>query len=233
MFITRSRITIAIGATTTAAALFAGGCSNDNSTPGMDHGSSSSQTSSGKPAARSDFNDADVTFLQMMYPHHAQAVEMARLVPSRTQNEQVRMLAANIEKAQSPEMQQITELLESFGKPAPSTTGHGGHGMEMPSMTSTMKMPGMTSMPMTTMPGTSNMPGMMSTEQMNALAAASGADFDRQWMEMMIEHHNGAITMANTELASGVNPDAKALATSISAAQQAEIATMRGLLGQR
>ncbi|WP_329413329.1 DUF305 domain-containing protein [Nocardia vinacea] len=217
MFITRSRITVAIAATTTAAALFAGGCSNDNSMPGMDHGSSSA--SSGKPATRSDFNDADVTFLQTMYPHHAQAVEMARLVPSRTQNEQVRALAADIEKAQSPEMEQITTLLESFGKPAPTSSGHGGHNMEM---TTTMNMPGMTTMP-----------GMMSNEQMNALAAASGADFDRQWLELMIEHHTGAIAMSNTELAGGVNPDAKALATAIVAAQQAEIGTMRGLLGQR
>lgn len=217
MFITRSRITVAIAATTTAVALFAGGCSNDNSMPGMDHGSSSA--SSGKPATRSDFNDADVTFLQMMYPHHAQAVEMARLVPSRTQNEQVRALAADIEKAQSPEMEQITTLLKSFGKPAPTSSGHGGHNMEM---TTTMNMPGMTTMP-----------GMMSNEQMNALAAASGADFDRQWLELMIEHHTGAIAMSNTELAGGVNPDAKALATAIVAAQQAEIGTMRGLLGQR
>ncbi|WP_433711644.1 DUF305 domain-containing protein [Nocardia sp. CA-084685] len=231
MFITRSRITIAIAATTTAAALFAGGCSNDNS--GMDHGSSSSPATSGKPAARSDFNDADVTFLQMMYPHHAQAVEMARLVPSRTRNEQVRTLAAGIEQAQSPEMAQITALLESFGKPAPSAAGHGGHSMQMPSTTSTMNMPGMPSMPMTAMPTTSNMPGMMSNEQMNALAATSGGDFDRQWLQMMIEHHNGAITMSNTELAGGINPDAKALATAIIAAQQAEIGTMRGLLGQR
>ncbi|MFI7668097.1 DUF305 domain-containing protein [Nocardia sp. NPDC049526] len=216
MFITRSRITVAIAATTTAAALFAGGCSNDNSMPGTDHGSAS--VSSGKPAARSDFNDADVTFLQMMYPHHAQAVEMARLVPSRTGNEQVRALAADIEKAQSPEMEQITELLESFGKPAPTSSAHGGHNMEM---TTTMNMPGTT------------MPGMMSNEQMNALAAASGADFDRQWLELMIDHHTGAIAMSNTELGGGVNPDAKALATAIVAAQQAEIGTMRGLLGQR
>ncbi|MGY4099669.1 DUF305 domain-containing protein [Nocardia sp. R16R-3T] len=227
MFNTRNRITIAIAATTTAAALFAAGCSNDkeSTSPGTDHGASSSPMSSGKPAARSDFNDADVTFLQMMYPHHAQAVEMARLVPSRTQNEQVRALAADIEKAQSPEMEQITTLLESFGKPAPTNSGHGGHSMQMPT---TMNMPGMT-----TMPSTSNMPGVMSTEQMNALAAASGADFDRQWLAMMIEHHTGAISMSDTELAGGVNPDAKALATAIVAAQQTEIDTMRGLLGQR
>jgi uncharacterized protein (DUF305 family) len=85
-------------------------------------------------------------------------------------------------------------------------------------------MPGMSSAP--------SMPGMMTPEQMNALQAASGADFDRQWMEMMIDHHNGAIAMANTELANGVNPDAKALASSIISAQQAEIATMRTMLGQ-
>ncbi|WP_063036547.1 DUF305 domain-containing protein [Nocardia pseudovaccinii] len=217
MFSTRSRITVAIAATSTAAALFAGGCGNDDSMPGMDHGSAS--VSSGKPAARSDFNDADVTFLQMMYPHHAQAVEMARLVPSRTRNEQVRALAADIEKAQSPEMEQITKLLESFGKPAPTSSGHGGHNMEM---TTSMNMP-----------GTTTMPGMMSNEQMNTLAAASGADFDRQWLELMIEHHTGAIAMSNTELDGGVNPDAKALATAVVAAQQAEIGTMRGLLGQR
>ncbi|WP_433731700.1 DUF305 domain-containing protein [Nocardia sp. CA-129566] len=222
MFITRSRITLAIAVTSTAAALFAAGCSNSES-PSTDQGASSSRASSGKPAARTDFNDADVAFLQMMYPHHAQAVEMARLVPSRTQNEQVRALAANIEKAQTPEMEQITTLLESFGKPAPSSTGHGGHSMEMPT-----NMPGTT-----TMPSTSAMPGIMSNEQMNALAAASGADFDRKWMELMIEHHTGAITMANTELANGVDPDAKALATAIVAAQQSEIDTMRGLLEQR
>jgi uncharacterized protein (DUF305 family) len=216
MFITRTRITVAIAATGTAAALFAAGCSNaSGSMPGMDHGSSSSMsTASGKPAARTDFNDADVTFLQMMYPHHAQAVDMAKLVPSRSQNQQLLTLAANVEKAQAPEMQQISTLLQSFGKPAPPAPG--GH--DMPGM------PGMSSAP--------SMPGMMTPEQMNALQAASGADFDRQWMEMMIDHHNGAIAMANTELANGVNPDAKALAGSIISAQQAEIATMRTMLGQ-
>ena len=227
MFSTRNRLTVAIAVTTTTAALFAAGCSDDDgSMPGMDHGSSSSSpATSAKPAARSDFNDADVTFLQMMYPHHAQAVEMARLVPSRTQNEQLRALAADVEQAQAPEMEQITTLLQSFGKPAPSASGHN---MEMPGMTSTMNMPGMT-----TTPSTANMPGMMSNDQMNALAAASGADFDRQWMHMMIEHHTGAISMSNTELTSGTNTDARTLATAIIAAQQAEIATMRGLLGQR
>ncbi|MFI6214488.1 DUF305 domain-containing protein [Nocardia brasiliensis] len=206
MFTSRTRISTAVAAVTTVTALFAAGCGDDdsNTMPGMDHGSSSTSASSSTPAARTDFNDADVTFLQMMYPHHAQAVEMAQLVPSRSRNPQLQALATGVEQAQAPEMQQITTLLQSFGKPAPGTGGHAGH----------------------------NMPGIMTPEQMSALQAASGPDFDRQWLTMMIEHHTGAIAMAETELADGTNGDAKALARSIIDAQRAEIDTMRGMLGQ-
>ncbi|OPX07339.1 DUF305 domain-containing protein [Mycobacterium sp. AT1] len=141
-------------------------------------------------------------FLQMMYPHHAQAVDMAKLVPSRSQNQQVITLAQNIEKAQGPEMTQMTGLLASFGKPAPSTemSGH-------------------------------DMPGMMSAEQMTNLTGLSGKAFDQVWLQMMIDHHSGAIDMSNTELRDGTNPDAKKLAQAIIANQQAEITQMRGLLG--
>ncbi|MEV0339772.1 DUF305 domain-containing protein [Nocardia sp. NPDC050713] len=204
MFITRTRITIA--AVASAALLFAAGCGDDSdSTSGTDHGASSSTTAAATSAARTDFDNADVTFLQMMYPHHAQAVEMAKLVPGHTENPQLRALAAEIEKAQAPEMEQISALLQSFGKPAPTAGGgHEGHGM----------------------------PGMMSAEQMTALQAASGPAFDEMWLEMMIEHHAGAIDMAKTELADGVNPDAQALARTVIAAQEAEIATMRAMLDQ-
>jgi uncharacterized protein (DUF305 family) len=73
---------------------------------------------------------------------------------------------------------------------------------------------------------------MMTPDQMNALKALSGADFDRMWLQMMIDHHTGAITMANTELRDGTNPDAKKLAEAIIANQQAEITQMQGMLGQ-
>jgi uncharacterized protein (DUF305 family) len=176
--------------------------STGGSMPGMDHGSS---PSSPAPAAtRTDFNDADVTFLQMMYPHHAQAVDMAKLVPGRSQNEQVLALAANIEKAQAPEMTQFAALLQSFGKPAPAADS--GH--------------------------TADMPGMMTDEQMTTLKGLSGTEFDRMWLQMMIDHHTGAIIMANTELRDGTNADAKKLAEHIIANQQAEITQMRGMLGQ-
>ncbi|MEU6579478.1 DUF305 domain-containing protein [Nocardia sp. NPDC046763] len=212
-----TRIKLALIAGTAATALIAAGCSgNDSDTskaapsstttamdhgsmPGMDHGA----TGTSAPAAtRSDFNAADVTFLQMMYPHHAQAVEMAKLVPTRSQNQQLITLAKAVEQAQSPEMQQITTLLQSFGKPAPS--GDMGH----------------------------DMPGIMSKDQMTKLEGLSGPDFDKLWMQMMIEHHQGAITMANTELAQGTNAESKVLAQSIVTAQQQEITQMNSMLGQ-
>ncbi|WP_280234631.1 DUF305 domain-containing protein [Nocardia cyriacigeorgica] len=210
MSITRTRIIVALAA---AAVLTAAGCSDDSSTTSGETTSASATTSAASgTATRTDFNDADVTFLEMMYPHHAQAVDMAQMVPSRTQNPQLLALATAIEAAQAPEMQQITTLLQSFGKPVPGADEHGGHDMH-----------GEHGM---------QMPGMMTPEQMTALENATGPEFDRQWIQMMIEHHTGAIDMANTELADGVNPDAKALATSIVAAQQAEIDQMRQMLGQ-
>ncbi|MQY24822.1 DUF305 domain-containing protein [Nocardia aurantia] len=160
-------------------------------------------------AMRTDFDDADVSFLQMMYPHHAQAVAMAELVPSRSRDQQVVALAAAIRDAQAPEMERMSELLRSFGKPAPATGDH-----SMPDM-----------------PGMATTPGMMPDADMDRLRTLSGAEFDRAWLQMMIDHHSGAITMANDELAHGDNGDAKALAQSIIAAQQSEIDRMRTMLG--
>ncbi|MFD4351919.1 DUF305 domain-containing protein [Nocardia sp. NPDC058518] len=202
MSISRTHVLVAAAATV----LLAAGCSDDSTTAThtAEH-STTTTTTTTSAAAGTEFNDADVSFLQMMYPHHAQAVEMAKMVPSHTQNQQLIALAAQVEKAQAPEMQQITDLLAGFGEPAPSATeGHGGHGM----------------------------PGMMTDAQMSSLQAANGADFDRQWLEMMIAHHEGAVAMAETELSGGVNPQSRQLATKIMADQEAEIATMRGMLGQ-
>ncbi len=205
MFARRTRITLA--GTGIAAALLIAGCSNNSGSssatpssmanmPGM------SQASSTGTPTRTDFNDADVTFLQMMYPHHAQAIDMAKMAPGKSQNQQLLTLAANIEKAQAPEMAKFTDLLHSFGKPTPSTT------MDHP------------------------MDGVMSQDQMTALQNATGPAFDTMWLKMMIEHHQGAITMSNTELASGVNPDAKTLAHNIITDQQAEIQQMQSMLAQ-
>lgn len=192
-----SRIRILAAAAVAATALIVAGCGSDDS-------GSSAAPSSSTPATttHSDFDDADVAFLTMMYPHHAQAVEMAKMVPARSQNQQLITLAASVEKAQAPEMEQFAALLKSFGKPAPAAT------MDHP------------------------MHGVMTPDAMTHLQHATGADFDRMWLQMMIEHHQGAVDMANTELANGTNADAKTSAQNIITAQQAEIQQMRGMLGQ-
>lgn len=159
-------------------------------------------SSSSASAPASTHNDADVTFNSMMIPHHQQAVEMAELVNGRTTNPQLIALATRIKNAQQPEIDQMTARLTSWGVD-PSTdehsTGHGGHG---------------------------DMSGMMSEADMAALRAASGAEFDTRWINMMIQHHMGAIAMADTEIADGSDPASKALAAQIKSTQQAEIDEM-------
>ncbi|WP_226350449.1 DUF305 domain-containing protein [Pseudonocardia sp. ICBG601] len=147
-------------------------------------------------------SSADVAFAQGMIPHHEQAVAMARLADGRA-GARVRDLAARIEAAQGPEIGRLQGFLADWGA-APAADHHGGHG---------------------------DMAGMMSDEQMAGLGRASGAAFDRSFLEMMIAHHEGAVTMARAELDTGVDPRARELAQRIVDAQQAEIAEMRALLG--
>ncbi|MFN2536432.1 MAG: DUF305 domain-containing protein [Pseudonocardiaceae bacterium] len=155
-------------------------------------------------------NQTDLTFLQEMIPHHAQAIAMAQLVSTRAASPQVKALASRIEAEQNPEIQQMSDLLKSWGAPVPATT------------------PGMAGM----QHGPAPMPGMMSNEQMQQLSSASGPAFDRMFLQMMIAHHQSAVTMAQTELAQGSNPTARQLAQQIINAQQAEITEMQTLLQQ-
>lgn len=167
-------------------------------------GASSDDTGSSESAG--DFNDADVTFAQQMIPHHQQATEMAALAEGRTQNADVLALAEQIAAAQGPEIETMQGWLEDWGADQ-GEHGGGDHGA---------------------MPG---MDGMMSAEQMAALEAASGAEFDDAFLTMMVEHHEGAVEMALTEQEDGQNAEAVALAGQIVETQTAEIETMRALLG--
>lgn len=151
------------------------------------------------------FNDADVTFAQMMIPHHEQAVEMAELAETRASDPEVKELAAKIKGAQDPEIKTMTGWLTTWGKPVPSP-GAAGHDTAH------------------------GMPGIMSGEDMTRLREARGAEFDRLFAELMIAHHNGAIEMARTEQTQGADPKAKDLARTIETVQQAEVAQLRGLL---
>lgn len=189
------------------AALGLVGCggSDSASTPGTPQSSSSTPDSSA-PAA---FNDADVSFASQMIPHHQQAIEMSDLALQKATTAEVKQLATAIKAAQDPEIKQLSGWLTTWGKPVPTPGGeHSGHQMSEP------------------------MPGMMTAEEMNDLAKASGAMFDRMWTQMMIKHHQGAVTMATTEQAGGKDTASIALAKKIQADQTAEIATMQRLLGR-
>jgi uncharacterized protein (DUF305 family) len=215
------RKTVIIGGLALASAVLLGACSGNDSMSGMDHSSSAPAASSSAPAA-AGHNADDIAFAQQMIPHHSQALDMAKLVPSRSTNPKVLDLANRIEKAQAPEIQQMQGWLTSWGAGSSSSAMPSTTHESMPGMGTSTSTPGMNH----------DMPGMMSDADMQKLEQAKGAEFDKMWLDMMTKHHQGAIDMAKTELDKGSNTDAKALAQKIIDAQQTEITEMQGLLSQ-
>jgi uncharacterized protein (DUF305 family) len=173
---------------------------------GGDHGDHSGGSAAATIPAGAGFGTADVVFSQSMIPHHEQAVEMAEIAldPAVGAGPEVIALATEIKGAQDPEIELMTRWLTSWGQPLTMDMSD-GHDM-------------------------SAMVGMMSADEMKALGAATGAEFDTLWLEMMIAHHEGAISMATDVKAESSNADVLALADAITAAQQAEIAEMKALL---
>jgi uncharacterized protein (DUF305 family) len=167
-------------------------------------------TPTGSSAVPAGFNDADVAFVQQMIPHHEQAIEMAyiALAPAAAVRPEVTALATPIKAAQQPEIDTMTSWLEEWDQP--STMPTDGHEMG----------------------GTGGMgDGMMSDDEMSAMSAVTGPAFDTFWLQSMITHHQGAITMAQAELQAGSYPGALDLAGRIMSAQRAEINEMQALLG--
>jgi uncharacterized protein (DUF305 family) len=152
----------------------------------------------GTASAEAAPNDADVTFTQNMIPHHQQAIDMAKLVDSHTDRPELRKLADSVESSQGQEITQLRGWLSSWGKPETPPEGHGGH-------------------------AATEMPGMMSEADMSRLMEATGGEFDLMLVEMMADHHQGAIDMANTELKEGSLAEVKQLAQQVIDTQQAEI----------
>jgi uncharacterized protein (DUF305 family) len=155
----------------------------------------------GGSAATATGVEADVQFAQMMIPHHEQAVEMADLaLQNDTASQDVKALAGQIRAAQDPEIQTMKGWLSQWG--ARESTGPMDHGSG----------------------------GMMSDDDMTALREASGKEFDNRWLEMMIEHHEGAVTMAEDVLDTTADAEVEKLATAVVEGQEKEIATMKGML---
>ena len=162
-------------------------------------------------SAGAKFNKQDVTFAQGMIPHHRQAVEMAKLADTRASSPQVKELATAIEGAQDPEIAKMQAWLKDWKKPVPDK---GMSGMDHGSG------------------GNGSMKGMMSDTDMKSLESSSGTAFDMMFLVMMVKHHEGAVTMADDEVADGTNTEAIALAKTIISTQTEEIARMKVLLKQ-
>jgi uncharacterized protein (DUF305 family) len=159
-------------------------------------------------------SQADVEFMQGMIMHHAQAVEMTALIPSHTENKDVRSLGARISSSQSDEIKFMKRWLAARGEPV------------------SMAMPGMPDMDKSGQP-MALMPGMLTPEQMDALRHAKGAEFDRLFLTGMIQHHHGALVMVKDLFdTAGAGQDAEVFnfATDVDSGQRAEIRIMQSML---
>ena len=159
-------------------------------------------------------SQADIEFMQGMIMHHSQAVEMAALINSRTENKDVRSLGARISRSQSDEIKFMQRWLAARGKPI---------SMAMPEMIKSNQ-------PMALMPG------MLTPEQMDALRNAKGAEFDHLFLTGMIQHHNGALIMVkNLFDTAGAGQDAELFnfTTDVDSGQRAEIKIMRSMLEKK
>ncbi|MEV6959510.1 DUF305 domain-containing protein [Streptomyces sp. NPDC051207] len=187
-------------------------CGGDGGGHGGHGSSSASATSSAQADATAGAHNAqDVAFAQGMIPHHRQALEMARLADGRAGSAEVEDLARRIEKAQDPEIRTMSGWLRAWGEEVPGEAPGSDHSAHS---------------------GRAGMPGMMSEEDMAELEKASGKAFDRMFLTMMIEHHEGAVEMAATEKSKGRHGPARKLAGAIATAQTEEIAEMNELLGK-
>lgn len=154
--------------------------------------------------------EADTKFMQGMIAHHLQAIEMAELVYRNSESEDMKMLARRIEVSQRDEIQMMKDWLAARGEAVPSEHAHhaGDHAL---------------------------MPGMLTAAEMERLAGAKGREFDRLFLEGMIKHHMGALTMVRELFATaGAGQDAEifAFASDVDADQAMEIERMAVMLAR-
>lgn len=166
-----------------------------------------SQDAPAVEAAVVTIDEDDVEFARCMTPHHAQAVELSVLAldPAHGARPEVVDLAQRIFDVQTAEIAMMGGWLDGWNLPLEDDSM--GHDMSL-------------------------MSGMQSDEAMAAVAEATGDEFDRMWLEMMITHHRGGISMSRHAVEDGADPAVRTAAEAMIAAQTAEIAEMEALLGR-
>lgn len=166
---------------------------------------------------RLPYTEADVAFMTGMIAHHAQAIQIAGWAKDHGANPTIQRLAARIINAQQDEIVTMQSWLASRGRPVPDPKSvgmmqHDGHEMKMPGM---------------------QMPGMLSMEQLMALDAARGEEFDKLFLQDMIQHHTGAVAMVEKLFATdGAGQDEVTFkfANDVQVDQRTEIARMQQML---
>jgi uncharacterized protein (DUF305 family) len=164
---------------------------------------------------------ADVEFMQGMIMHHSQAIEMTALIPSHTENKELRSLGARISRSQDDEIVFMKRWLAARGESI---------SMPMPDSMAGMSRLDTSHHAMDNMP---LMPGMLTQEQMESLRKATDAEFDRLFLTGMIQHHQGALTMVKELFGTaGAGQDAEifGFATDVDTGQRAEIRIMQSML---
>jgi uncharacterized protein (DUF305 family) len=204
-------------AATLAVAL--GGCSSDSEADGP---KVLRPGAPGEPAASGDadtavqsneWNHTDVAFMQMMIPHHHQALEMSALADKHARDKAVRSLAERISASQAPEIQAMSAWLDERkievprAGEDPKKYDHSEHGHNA-------------------------MMGMMTPTQMKELSAARGEKFDRLFLKGMIRHHAGAVDMAEDAAQDGSDVIVSEMTADVAATQSAEINRMQDLLAR-
>ncbi|WP_051706401.1 DUF305 domain-containing protein [Nocardioides aequoreus] len=180
---------------------------------GGEPGEQATEVPSDTTMAPNEWSHDDEMFMQMMIPHHAQALEMTELAAEHATDRRVRLLAERISAAQGPEISMMAAWLEERDLEVPRASDdplefdHGEHGhMEMT--------------------------GMLTQAQLGRLGTARGEDFDRLFLRYMIGHHEGAVQMADETAGGGLDVRVGETRDDISSSQSAEIARMEQLLDQ-
>jgi uncharacterized protein (DUF305 family) len=158
------------------------------------------------------YNQADVAFATDMIQHHAQALQIVDLTLGRDLDPEVGALADEIRTAQTAEIEQMVDLLDRWDhQPIPETSRDhsNAHGSGSD-------------------PG-SSVPGGVSSDDLAALEAAPADEFEPRWLDLMLEHHQGAVAMASGEKDEGEHKAAVALASRIATVQGAQVRELKSL----
>ena len=155
--------------------------------------------------APADFNADDVTFATNMIASYRQTTELTALVPDRSTNPALIKLASDIDAAQEPEFEMVKVFLVQWNSNSDNGSGQSGNGTAVA--------------------------GTVDDATMARLGSLGGQDFDEQWLQSMISHQQGVVTMAEAETAHGANVDAVATAKQLIGTHQAQIGRMQQLLG--